>query len=145
MTTTNQRIIDLLIEAGADPAERANHFEGATPQLDVKSVPATIAYFTEKLGFEKEWEAGSPTNFACVFRDQVFIFLTSQRPAGTGSVTSIAVRDVDGLFEEYKARGAEIVRPPTDRPWGGRVMAVGALDGNILDFYADRERTTDMH
>ncbi len=69
---TDKRIVDLLVAAGANPKEQGlNRFESAVPILSVKSVPTSIAYYVEKLGFIKEWDWGSPPNFGCVQRDQV--------------------------------------------------------------------------
>ncbi len=129
---TDPRIAEMLIEAGADPALRGNYFESSTPQLEVKNIAAAIDYFVHKLGFEKEWETGSPTSFACVFRDDVFIFLSAQLPRLGPSMTAIMVRDVDALHEEYKARGATILQPPQDRVWVGRTIVVEGPDGNLL-------------
>ncbi|MFZ1991292.1 MAG: ankyrin repeat domain-containing protein [Alphaproteobacteria bacterium] len=129
---TDPRIAGMLIEAGADPALRGNYFESSTPQIEVKSIAASIDYFVQKLGFEKEWEAGNPASFACVFRDDVFIFLSSQHPQLGRTQIAISVRDVDALHEEYKARGATILQPPQSRPWGGRTIVVVDLDGNLL-------------
>jgi ankyrin repeat protein len=122
----------LLVESGADSAGHATHFESATPQLEVKSVSKAMAYFVEKLGFEKEWEAGSPPNFGCVARDNVVIFLCAQNPSLGPSYVAIGVRDVDALFEEYQARGTKVLQPPTDQQWGGRSMTVEGPDGNII-------------
>src|SRR5262245_49855382 len=56
-TKTDPSIVDMLIAAGADPAERAtNRFESAVPILNVKNVTASIDYYVNKLGFEKEWD-----------------------------------------------------------------------------------------
>jgi len=47
----DKRIAGYLIKAGASPAEQsANRFESAVPILNVKNVPASIAYYVEKLG-----------------------------------------------------------------------------------------------
>lgn len=54
---TDKRIVDLLVAAGANPKKQGlNRFEGAVPILSVKSVPTSIAYYVEKLGFIKEWD-----------------------------------------------------------------------------------------
>ncbi|HXZ67881.1 MAG TPA: glyoxalase superfamily protein, partial [Alphaproteobacteria bacterium] len=115
-----------------DPALRGNYFERSTPQLEVKNLAAAISYFIEKLGFEKEWEAGSPPSFACVFRDDVFIFLSSQHPLLGRTQIAVNVRDVDALHKEYKARGATIFQAPKNQTWGGRTMVVQDADGNFL-------------
>ena len=119
--------------AGADPAEQSvNRFENAVPILNVRNVPASIAYYVEKLGFLKEWDWGTPPTFACVFRDNVRIFLCQGAQGAPGTWISVFVHDVDALHEDYKRRGANIRQAPANFPWGLREMNVEDLDGHCL-------------
>jgi ankyrin repeat protein len=130
---TDPRITARLIAAGADPAERsANRFNAATPILNVRNVPASIAYYVEKLGFAKEWDWGTPPTFGCVHRDEVRIFLCQDGQGAPGMWMSVFIQDVDALHEEYRRRGAIIRQPPTNFPWGLREMNVEDLDGHRL-------------
>lgn len=130
---TDERIAKLLIAAGANPAEQsANRFESAVPIFNVKSVPASIDYYVERLGFHKEWDWGSPPTFACVFRDSVRIFLCQGAQGAPGTWLSIFVHDVDALHEDYRRRGAIVRQPPTNFPWGLREMNVEDIDGHRL-------------
>jgi uncharacterized glyoxalase superfamily protein PhnB len=47
---------------------------------------------------------------------------------------NIFVADVDAIYEEFKARGARIVKPPADDPYGMRDFDLLDLDGNQLCF-----------
>ncbi|MCG8595000.1 MAG: ankyrin repeat domain-containing protein [Kiloniellales bacterium] len=135
---TDKRIADRLIAAGADPAEQSpNRFESAVPILNVKNVPSSIAYYVEKLGFQKEWDWGTPPGFACVHRDDVRIFLCQDGQGAPGMWISIFVHDVDALHEDYKRKGAIIRQAPTDFPWGVREMNVEDLDGHRLRLGSD--------
>ena len=130
---TDQAIIAALVAAGANPEERGtNRFEHVVPILNVKSVAASIAYYVDKLGFDKKWDWGSPPSFGCVGRDQVEIFLCQDGQGAPGTWMSIFVQDVDALYEDYRRRGAIIREPPTDYPWGVREMNVEDLDGHRL-------------
>ena len=130
---TDKRIADSLVRAGANPAEESdNRFESAVPILNVKNVPASIAYYVEKLGFHKEWDWGTPATFGCVFRDAVRIFLCEGAQGAPGTWISIFVHDVDALHEEYKRRGAIVRQAPLNFPWGLREMNVEDLDGHRL-------------
>ncbi|WP_299624396.1 glyoxalase superfamily protein [Pelagibius sp.] len=130
---TDKTIADQLIAAGADPMEQSpNRFESAVPILNVKDVPASIAYYVEKLGFRKEWEWGTPANYACVQRDGVRIFLCQDGQGAPGMWISVFIHDVDALFEDYSEKGAIIRQPPTSFPWGIREMNVEDLDGHRL-------------
>lgn len=44
------------------------------------------------------------------------------------------VPDVDKHFERSAAAGADIVRPPTDKPWGLRQYLVRDLEGHLWEF-----------
>jgi predicted lactoylglutathione lyase len=133
LAKTDRGICDLLVAAGADRKEAGvNRFESAVPILDVKSVPASVAYYVDKLGFEKQWEWGNPPTFACVWRDQVRIFLCQHAQGKSETWISIFVQDVDALYEDYKRRGAIIRQKPTNFPWGVREMNVQDIDGHRL-------------
>jgi ankyrin repeat protein len=135
---TDARIAEALIAAGGDPtAPFENRFHGATPVLNVKSVSAAIGYYVEKLGFEKEWDWGTPPTFGSVRRDEVRLFLSSNNQRLTGATTSISVHDVDALYEEYQRRGAIIRDPPKNYSYGVREMNVDDLDGHRLVFGSD--------
>lgn len=60
-------------------------------------------------------------------------FLEVSGRAGTAAGPNVAlwlqVRDVDTAFEELAARGAEVLRPPADEPWGLRELWVADPDG----------------
>jgi catechol 2,3-dioxygenase-like lactoylglutathione lyase family enzyme len=132
---TDPAIPDRLVAAGADPAERSeNRFESAVPILNVRDVPASIAYYLEKLGFRKEWDWGSPPDFACVCRDGVRIFLCQGGQGAPGTWISIFVQDVDALHADYVRRGALIPQAPANFPWGLREMNVEDPDGHRLRF-----------
>lgn len=135
---TDPRIAEALIAAGARPSEHSpNRFESAVPILNVKSVPASIAYYVDKLGFTKEWDWGSPPTFACVFRDSVRIFFCQGGQGAPGTWISMFVHDVDALYEDYARSGAVIRQAPTNFPWGLREMNVEDLDGHRLRMGSD--------
>jgi uncharacterized glyoxalase superfamily protein PhnB len=136
--TTDVRIAQALIAAGADPtASFENRFHAATPVLNVKNVATAMAYYVEKLGFEKEWDAGTPPTFGSVSRNEVRLFLSSNDQRMTGATISISLHDVDALYDEYQRRGAIIRDPPENYWYGVREMNVDDLDGHRLIFGSD--------
>jgi len=135
---TDRSIVEKLIAAGADPAEHgANRFKFSVPILNVRNCPASIDYYVDKLGFEKEWDFGTPPTFACVRRDRVKIFLCEGAQGAPGTWISIFVHDVDALYADYRRRGAIIRQKPTNFPWGVREMNVEDLDGHRLRLGSD--------
>ncbi len=109
-----------------------NEFSGAVPILNVRDFSAALDYYVNKLGFEKEWDWGSPPDFGCVGRGEAQIFLCEGGQGQSGMWISIFLEDVDALYEEIKKRGAIILEPPKNYPWGSREMLVEDLDGHRL-------------
>lgn len=107
-------------------------FESHVPIFCVRSVPASIEHYVNVLGFEKAWDWGDPPTFGCVCRDDVSIFFCEQGQGRPGMWVSVFVDDVDALYEEYKASGANIRQPPTNFQWGMREMNVEDPDGHRL-------------
>ncbi len=141
---TDKRIAADLIAAGADPLEQSsNRFESAVPIFNVKNVPASIAYYVEKLGFQKEWDWGAPATFACVHRDEVRIFLCQEAQGVGGMWLSVFVHDVDVLYEDYLKKGVLIRQAPTNFPWGVREMNIEDPDGHRLRIGSDATDVSD--
>ncbi|KGM33315.1 glyoxalase [Inquilinus limosus MP06] len=107
------------------------------PVLNVRNVPAAIAYYRDKLGFRLDWEWGDPPGFACIDRGPVRIFLCQGAQGAPGMWLCVNVDDVDALHREYQASGAIIRQPPTNFPWGMREMNVEDLDGHRLRIGSD--------
>jgi uncharacterized glyoxalase superfamily protein PhnB len=53
-----------------------------------------------------------------------------------GTWVWIGVDDVDALYQEYRARGAEIAHAPQNYPWAYE-MKVTDPDGHVLRFGSD--------
>ncbi len=49
-------------------------------------------------------------------------------------VLAFTAEDVDAEFERIQAMGAQIIAPPTLRPWGARNMSFLDPDGNLITF-----------
>ncbi len=113
------------------------------PILRVKDARASIEYYAKTLGFGKDWEhqfeAGLPL-FVSITRDASTLFLSEHEGDGTPNThVYLYVGDVNSLYEELKARGARIAKPPQMMPWGVQEMIVEDLDGNVLRFGKDIE------
>lgn len=113
-------------------SERTPQLGGLTPILYVSSFQTSMDYYTQKLGFTKKWQWGDPPDFGCVERDEVEIFLCHGAQGQPGTWMSVFVRDVDDLYEELTASGANIPAPPEDKPWGMREFLVVDPDGHTL-------------
>ncbi|HEY8571070.1 VOC family protein [Phenylobacterium sp.] len=107
--------------------------------LAVRDLPATTRYFTEVLGFSRDWnDAG---NWECLSRDGLRMMIgacpDAIPPAELGDHSYFAyvnVDDVDALAAEFEGRGALIRSRPADKPWGVREMAVATPEGHRMMF-----------
>lgn len=116
----------------------------STPYFPVPDVAASAAHYAKVLGFQTEYTAGDPPEFAIVTRDRLGIMLKRVDPAttivpnesqnGTWDVF-FWVTDVHALFDELQAAGATIVYGPVLQP-SYRMMEFAARDhdGYVLGF-----------
>jgi uncharacterized glyoxalase superfamily protein PhnB len=104
------------------------------PTLAVGDVDAGIDHYRDVLGFEELWRYGEPTAHAGIRFGTVEIHLSAKPPNPGGGWLYFVVSDVDALRDALRERGADIVHPPQDQPWGMREMAVRDLVGNGLTF-----------
>lgn len=69
------------------------------------------------------------------------MYLSQQEQGGPGMWMSLglaSVEDLSALHQEYQAKAAKIIEPPTDKPWAMREMLVEDVDGHILRIGAPR-------
>jgi catechol 2,3-dioxygenase-like lactoylglutathione lyase family enzyme len=116
-------------------------FEGLT--LTVESVERSIEFYSGKLGIKVEWN--SVPAFAMLRHGPGTIGLLSvveARKAGVKDSTAeqkpaihieFTTDDLDGLYEELKAKGVVFHQPPHDEPWE-RAMTAFDPDGYAVEF-----------
>lgn len=113
------------------------------PILFVRDVPASAAYFKEKLGFAIDFLYGEPPFYGAVSRGAICLHLRCVRAPNFAELAAreeslilatIEVSDVRALFAEVKSRGAEIAQEPTQQPWGGTDFQIRDPDGNVISF-----------
>jgi catechol 2,3-dioxygenase-like lactoylglutathione lyase family enzyme len=116
-----------------------------TPILFVRDVPASAAFFREKLGFETDFLHGTPPFYGSVSRDGACLHLRCVDEPNFAELAAreislilatIEVSDVHELFAEFEARGAEFAQVPTRQTWGGTDFHVRDPDGNVISFVA---------
>jgi uncharacterized glyoxalase superfamily protein PhnB len=122
-------------------------FKSVIPILFVRDVTASAAFFREKLGFSEDFLHGSPPFYGAVSRNGIWIhlrlvqepyFAVAAAKEKSLILASIEVSNVQGLFEEFKARGVEFAQPLTKQAWGGTDFHVRDPDGNVISFVAFR-------
>ena len=110
----------------------------------VDNVDSTVAYYERVFGFEREYVAGSPAQFAIVTRDSQSVMLRLVADAARIAPNEVQggtwdvffwVRDVRVLHGELVARGATIVYGPiVQAAYGMEEFAVRDPAGYVLGF-----------
>jgi len=116
------------------------------PFFIVADLKASVAFYTEKLGFVTQYIGpGDDPFWAMVGRDQVSIMLkaiapdikpvpNSSRHAWARWDAYISASDPDALFQEYRSRGIVFHQPLLDDGDGLRGFEVADSDGYVLFF-----------
>jgi uncharacterized glyoxalase superfamily protein PhnB len=108
--------------------------ESLVPVLYCEDVRRSVAYYKDVLGFPKSWEWDEDPSFGGVDWGEVRIFFCKQGQGSPGTWLCINLDNVDEYYEMIKARGANIISPPDDKPWFMREMLVQDPDGHIIRF-----------
>lgn len=115
----------------------------AEPQLFVRDLAASIAFFTDKLGFAEAFRYGEPPFYAQVVRDGARLNLRQvdtpvADPARAARddllAASITLDDAKPLFLAYQAAGVAFHQALRTEPWGARTFIVRDPDGNLILF-----------
>jgi len=112
------------------------------PQFFTTNIPATLAYYKDKLGFECVGTWQDPPVYAIVARDDRRIhFRCADPPTANPDKYAdelldayLSVEDADSLYAEYAANGVEFTRELADTPWHSREFVVKDCDGRLLAF-----------
>jgi len=114
------------------------------PTLTVLDVDASLAFYTEKLGFRQdlaEKDVNGATFLGSVeVGDTVIMFespapeATPERHHGERSGVTLTVclseaDDIDSLYQRLQRDGVRICGPIGDRPWGNRDFMIQDPDG----------------
>jgi catechol 2,3-dioxygenase-like lactoylglutathione lyase family enzyme len=119
----------------------AAQITGIAPQFLVDDLDRAVAFYRDRLGFELDFKYES--FYASVTRDGFAIHLKcapklpaerAQRKRDEHLDAYIAVRGIRTLFGEFQARGAQLLKPLEERPWGCVDFYVEDPDGYILCF-----------
>jgi uncharacterized glyoxalase superfamily protein PhnB len=112
------------------------------PVFFTLDIPATLAYYKEKLGFECLGTWQDPPVYAIVARDERAIHFRCAGPpianpdkyADELLDAYLFVENADALYAEYAARGVAFTRELSNMPWNSREFVVKDCDGRLLAF-----------
>ena len=109
--------------------------QSAMPVLKVSDIAKSSKYYQDVLGFHEEFRAGEPVpNYAGVGRGMVNYHLSTGANAIEKGTIYHLVKNVDKLHDDFKAKGAQIIEPPTDRSYQMRDFSLKTPDGHTLAF-----------
>jgi predicted enzyme related to lactoylglutathione lyase len=105
------------------------------PNLEVSDLEPLVAFLRDVLDFEVDVEE-KEMGLVLLHHDAVGLAVVRTANPAVNETTAcyIGVTDVDGLHEQSRKRGANIVAPLTDHPWGLRDFVVEAPGGHCLAF-----------
>jgi uncharacterized glyoxalase superfamily protein PhnB len=117
------------------------------PLFFTTDLPATLAYYKDKLGFDCMGSWLDPPVYAIAGRDQRVIHFRCAAPptpnpdkyADELLDAYLVIDDVDALYAEYAGRGVEFTRGLGNTAWQAREFVVKDCDGRLLAFGASLE------
>jgi hypothetical protein len=115
------------------------------PVFFTMDLPATLAYYRDKLGFECLGTWLDPPVYAIVARDkQTIHFRCADPPKSNPDKYAdelldayLFVENADSLYAEYADKGLEFIRGLGNMPWHSREFVVKDCDGRLLAFGAN--------
>ena len=120
-------------------------FEGLT--LTVDSVERSFEFYSGKLGLTVEWNAVPAFAMLRLGSGTIGLLASAEAekegvmPSSAAQKRAIHVElstdDLDGLFEELKAKGVVFHQPPHDEPWERSMTALDP-DGYAVEFAQGR-------
>ena len=106
--------------------------------LAVKTLKIETAYYIDKLGFDRDftapgWEFLSFGDFK-VMLGECADAMTARNTGDHSWFAHALVENVDEVYGEFLERGANILSPISDKPWGIREFTVVTPDGHRIAF-----------
>ena len=118
-------------------------FKRSEPQIFVTQMHRAMVFYTDNLGFEKQFSFGEPPFYAQVARGDAFLNLRLvAKPIFDPNIVreeellaaTICVESIKELFLEYQSSGIEFHQNLRTEPWGARTFIVADPDGNMIQF-----------
>ena len=119
-------------------------FPPAVPEIPAANIDTAATYYVNTLGFTLDW-GDEEGGIAGISREECRLFITNrdfrQFYGNTGPIlfwlNLNSKAEVDDLFAEWKAAGANIVAEPEDKPWNLREFTAADPDGNLIRVFYD--------
>lgn len=113
--------------------------------LFVRDLETCAAFYRDTFGLDVTYSDAESVSFK--FGEQFLILLnlagaadllkmeeSALQPAGgPRGLLATGVDDVDAFYEQLKAKGVTLLRPPTDQPWGLRTAHFADPEGAVWE------------
>ena len=111
------------------------------PVIGTADIEQALQYYSDVLGFSRDFVFGNPIVYAGVKSAEAEIYF-SYDPAMSVAIREkniapeifIWLSDADASFRAHVSRGADVVEPISDRPWGARQYVIKDINGYHLKF-----------
>lgn len=106
--------------------------------LAVKDLDSASAYFKDKLGFDLDftapgWEFLSFGDFKLML-GECSDALSAEQTGDHSWFAHCVVENIDDVYNEFIERGAKILSPIRDQPWGIRDFSIVTPEGHRIVF-----------
>jgi catechol 2,3-dioxygenase-like lactoylglutathione lyase family enzyme len=115
------------------------NFSASVPVIATADVVSTVRYFEHTLGFQQQWIWGEPPVYAGVRAGGAMIYITHDpdlaatiKERRLGPDVFLWVNDIDSVYRQHSAQGADIKEELTSRPWGVRQYVIREPNGYLL-------------
>ena len=113
--------------------------ECVIPTLKVKSIEASITFYSEVLGFTKDWAYEKDGySMAGVSRDGLSIYLSEGNERTKEGWIWMGIED-DTLFDRIMSSGAKVIQEPKNYSYAYE-MRIEDLDGHILQLGTEPQK-----
>jgi uncharacterized glyoxalase superfamily protein PhnB len=114
-------------------------FTGLAPVLLAPNVEQALDHYRDVLGFDVEPYELAPEDYGYASRDGARIHIAHADHCRPNSDlvadlfdVYLWVEDVEAVHDDLLERGANVMHPPIERPWGMREIRVRDLNGYVL-------------
>ncbi|HEU5415311.1 MAG TPA: VOC family protein [Candidatus Angelobacter sp.] len=119
-------------------------FPMAIPEIPVSNVEKSAEYYVNALGFHLDWYS-EHDGIGGISQGECRMFLTNpafHQHEGNGATVMVwlnldSKKEVDELYQRWRAAGAKVLAEPEDKPWHLREFRVADLDGNQFRVFYD--------
>jgi uncharacterized glyoxalase superfamily protein PhnB len=117
-------------------AQTLPNYSAAVPVIATADVSNTVRYFEQTLGFKQQWTWGEPPVYAGIKAGGAILYITHD-PDTAAAIKErrlapdifLWVNQIDQVYDQHRARNADIVEELTARPWGVRQYVVREPNG----------------